>query len=134
MADADWNTVVINRSRPNERTKATAAEAARAKQRGADVETMKKMTTGNKNHVAPSSAARIEAQDEEGDFHHKSLSLSVRQRIQQARLAKKWTQAELAKAINEKATVINDYEAGKAIPNPQVLNKLEKVLGQRLRD
>lgn len=40
--------------------------------------------------------------------------------IQQARVAKKLTQAKLAQAINEKPAVINQYENGKAIPNGQV--------------
>lgn len=31
--------------------------------------------------------------------------------------------------INEKPQVVNDYEAGKAIPNQQVLSKLERALG-----
>jgi putative transcription factor len=35
--------------------------------------------------------------------------------------------------INEKPQVIQDYESGKAIPNPQVLSKLSRVLGVTLR-
>ena len=31
--------------------------------------------------------------------------------------------------INEKQQVINEYEAGKAIPNQQVLAKMERILG-----
>ena len=33
--------------------------------------------------------------------------------------------------INEKPQVINDYEAGRAIPNQQILGKLERTLGKR---
>ena len=36
--------------------------------------------------------------------------------IQQARLAKKMTQKQLATAMNEKPQVIAEYESGKAIP------------------
>lgn len=32
--------------------------------------------------------------------------------------------------INEKPQVINDYEAGRAIPNNQIMNKLERALGK----
>jgi len=32
----------------------------------------------------------------------------------------------------EKQSVISDYESGKAIPNPQVISKLERALGCRL--
>jgi putative transcription factor len=53
--------------------------------------------------------------------------------IQQARLAKRMTQKALATAINEKPQVIGQYESGKAIPNQQIINKLERALGARLR-
>ncbi len=36
-------------------------------------------------------------------------------------------------AVNEKPQVIQEYEQGKAIPNPQVLSKLSRVLGVTLR-
>ena len=36
------------------------------------------------------------------------------------------------KKINETQAVINDLEAGRSIPNPNIINKLDKVLGVRL--
>lgn len=50
----------------------------------------------------------------------------------QARTAKKLTQKELATAINEKPQVVAEYESGKAIPNPQIISKLERSLGVKL--
>ena len=38
----------------------------------------------------------------------------------------------MAAAVNEKSTVINEYEAGKAIPNGQIVDKLNRALGVRL--
>ena len=35
--------------------------------------------------------------------------------------------------INEKPQVVNDYESGRAIPNQQVISKLERAVGVRLR-
>lgn len=35
--------------------------------------------------------------------------------------------------VNEKAQVINDYEAGRGIPNQMVIGKIERVLGIKLR-
>ena len=35
--------------------------------------------------------------------------------------------------VNEKTQVINDYEAGRGIPNQLVIGKIEKVLGVKLR-
>ena len=46
---------------------------------------------------------------------------------------KSLTQKDVAQKINEKPSVLQDYEAGKAIPNPQILGKLERVLGVKLR-
>ena len=31
--------------------------------------------------------------------------------------------------INEKPSVINDYEAGRAIPNNQIMSKIERAIG-----
>ncbi len=42
------------------------------------------------------------------------------------------TQKDLAAACAEKATTINAYEAGQAVPNGQLLAKIERVLGVRL--
>ena len=53
--------------------------------------------------------------------------------IQQARMAKSLTQKQLATLINEKPNVIAEYEQGKAIPNHQILGKLERKLGVKLR-
>jgi hypothetical protein len=39
----------------------------------------------------------------------------------------------LLQLINEKPSVINEYESGKAIPNPQVLQKLSRALGVTLK-
>lgn len=35
--------------------------------------------------------------------------------------------------INEKPQVITDYEAGRGIPNPQILGKIERAIGIKLR-
>ena len=32
--------------------------------------------------------------------------------------------------INEKANVVSDYETGRALPNQQIIAKLERVLGK----
>ncbi len=61
-----------------------------------------------------------------------TVGFALKTAIQSARLAKKMTQKELALAINEKATVIADYEAGRAIPNPSILSKLDRALGVHL--
>lgn len=53
--------------------------------------------------------------------------------MQTARMELKLSQKEVAQKINEKPSVLQDYEAGKAIPNAQILSKLERTLGVKLR-
>ena len=35
--------------------------------------------------------------------------------------------------MSEKPAVVNDYESGRAKPNNQVLSKMERILGVKLR-
>lgn len=53
--------------------------------------------------------------------------------MSQARLDLKLSQKDVAQKINEKPSILQDYESGRAIPNPQILGKLERVLGVKLR-
>ena len=76
------------------------------------------------------STRKLEEADEPGKIAKVDKSLS--KAIAQARTAKKMTQKDLATAINEKPQVVAEYESGKAIPNPQIITKLEKQLGCKL--
>ena len=67
------------------------------------------------------------------ELHHDRVDKDVARVMQQARIAKELTQADLARLINEKQQVVNEYEQSKAIPNQQVLSKMERVLGVKLR-
>lgn len=49
-----------------------------------------------------------------------------------ARMAKKMNQKQLGTLINEKPQVIADYESGRAIPNGQIISKLNRALGVQL--
>ena len=53
--------------------------------------------------------------------------------MQNARMELKLSQKDVAQKINEKPSVLQDYESSKAIPNAQILAKLERVLGVKLR-
>lgn len=76
------------------------------------------------------SARKLEEATDVGTIARVDKSLS--KAIQQARTAKKMTQKELATAINEKPQVVAEYESGKAVPNPQIISKLERKLGTKL--
>lgn len=85
------------------------------------------------------------------EFKHDTVDKSLSKAISAARLAKKMTQKDLATAIkyvshifpcaynmfdiifsSERPQVIQEYESGKAIPNPQIINKLDRALGTHL--
>ncbi|GAX29519.1 putative transcription factor [Fistulifera solaris] len=87
---------------------------------------------GNKSaHSATAlSVRKLEEADDVGTLAKVDKSLS--KAIMQARTAKKMTQKELATAINEKPQVVAEYESGKAIPNGQIISKLERQLGVKL--
>lgn len=65
---------------------------------------------------------------------HEKVSLSLAKTIQQARIGKGFkTQKDLAVAVGVPTNVINSYESGKAIPDNQILQKLRRVLGVKLK-
>lgn len=62
-----------------------------------------------------------------------TIKLSLGKTIAKARTEKGWTQKDLAQRINEKPVVVNTYENGSAVPSQQILGKLERNLGVKLR-
>lgn len=74
-------------------------------------------------------------EDEVETFKHKTLSASIAKRIAQKRCELKISQKELANKIFVPENIIKEYEriGSKVIPNPNILNKIEKVIG-RVRD
>ena len=61
-----------------------------------------------------------------------TVSKDLRLAITQARNAKGLTQKQLATSLNEKPQVIQQYENGQAVPNPQIISKIERALGVKL--
>ncbi|XP_035197830.1 endothelial differentiation-related factor 1, partial [Oxyura jamaicensis] len=103
-----------------------------AQRRGEDVETSKKWAAGqNKQHFITKNTAKLDRETEE--LHHDRVPLEVGKVIQQGRQSKGMTQKDLATKINEKPQVIADYESGRAIPNNQVMGKIERAIGLKLR-
>jgi len=133
MAESDWDTVTVLRKKGPTAAQAKSKQAiTTAQRRGEDVETTKKWSAGqNKQHLVTKNTAKLDRETEE--LHHDRVPLEVGKVIQQGRQEKGLTQKDLATKINEKPQVIADYECGKAIPNNQVLGKIERVIGTRLR-
>lgn len=127
----DEQTVIGKRAPKSSELKSEAAIAAAARA-GIPIDTSKKFAAGhNKQHEAAKNTAALDRETEE--LHHDRVDKDVARAMQQARVTKEWTQADLARHVNEKQQVINEYEQGKAIPNQQVLAKLERALGVKLR-
>jgi len=62
----------------------------------------------------------------------KTVSFDLRTQIQKARSAKNLTRKQLAQKLNIKEAVIASYENGSAIPDANILNKLNRALGVKL--
>jgi len=127
----DWGTVNVGRSttaRPKPKTNAAISSLKRA---GLLQTEMKYGAGGNKSahNSTTMSARKLEETDE---LKHNKVGKSLSKAIQQARMAKKMSQKDLATAINEKPQVIGEYENGKAIPNGQIIAKIERKLGCKL--
>ena len=60
------------------------------------------------------------------------INPKIKERIIQARTAKKLTQKELAQRIQVQPTIIQQYETGKVKADVAVLRKMERVLGVKL--
>ncbi|KAM5300293.1 PREDICTED: endothelial differentiation-related factor 1 isoform X3 [Lipotes vexillifer] len=112
MAESDWDTVTVLRKKGPTAAQAKSKQAILAAQRrGEDVETSKKWAAGqNKQHSITKNTAKLDRETEE--LHHDRVTLEK---------------------INEKPQVIADYESGRAIPNNQVLGKIERAIGLKLR-
>ncbi|CAI5460087.1 unnamed protein product [Closterium sp. Yama58-4] len=130
----DWDPVVIHK-RPQKAADTKDPKLVNAARRqGAAIESVKKYDAGTNKSGASNPAMHSRKLAEETDvLAHEKVSADVKTAIQKARLDAKLTQAQLAQKINEKPQVVQEYESGKAIPNPQILGKMERVLGVKLR-
>lgn len=112
----DWKPVTLNRLY-------TDKEKLKNAQRTGTTISISKNNGQNKS-------ARLDAETE--NFNILKSGLTLGKEIQQGRSAKNLTQKQLATMLNEKPQIIQQYENGNAIPNAQVINKLQKTLGVKL--
>ncbi|CCH41208.1 putative multi-protein-binding factor 1 [Wickerhamomyces ciferrii] len=138
MSDWDTKTTIIgSKARiggggPRANVARTQAEINAARRSGQVLSVDKKY--GSTNTKGDNEGQRLTKIDRETDVvAPKKIDVSVGKTISKVRTEKKLSQKDLATKINEKPNVVNDYEAGRAIPNQQVLGKLERALGVKLR-
>jgi putative transcription factor len=133
MADQDWTPVNFTKTAAQKTKGMSSAHAINSMRSMGAVTTEKKMASGENKSAQSSGGPGMQKLEDSSDvFKHASVSQELSKAITQARVAKKMSQKELATAINELPGVIQQYEAGKAIPNPQIINKLDKALGIHL--
>ena len=65
---------------------------------------------------------------ENDELKHDKVPQELRTKIIQTRASLKWKQKDLAQKCNFPVTVINEIESGKAIYNPQHINKIKRIL------
>jgi putative transcription factor len=124
----DWDTVVLRKTETRQDAQSKISKGGQCDaevRRGAAQNTQKQTGTGLNTKVL----------DENTDGGHiETVSKSTSLAIRDGRLAMNgMTQKVLASKVNILPNVLADYESGKAIPNQEILNKLEKVLGVHLR-
>ncbi|ORX69270.1 multi protein bridging factor 1 [Linderina pennispora] len=114
---SDWDeTTVLRKSGPRPTVAKSQSVVNAARRAGELVSTERKSDVANRGHHVDTDHRRIAALDRSDDVRPPStVNLSVGKAIQQARQAKGWTQKDLATRINEKPTVVNEYEATKAL-------------------
>lgn len=146
MDHQNWETVNVGRnaraySKPRTEAEKRAekkAEMDAARKQGLVSTEVKAFAGGNKSStgigpMATSAGAKARKIEEETEtFKPQRAGLAFGKALTKARTEKKKTQKELATAINEKPSVVQEYESGKAVPNPQIIVKLERALGCKL--
>ncbi|KAL6644287.1 hypothetical protein ACP70R_015895 [Stipagrostis hirtigluma subsp. patula] len=133
----DWEPVVVRKKAPTAAAKKDEKAVNAARRAGAEIETMKKFNAGTNKAASSGTSLNTKRLDDDTENlalgQDERVSSDLKKNLMQARLDKKMTQAQLAQMINEKPQVIQEYESGKAIPNQQIIGKLERALGTKLR-
>jgi len=96
------------------------------------------LKTGNLNKAGTNGLNNIvgsakKLENEEDTFKHEKVSLSMGKKISQFRNEIRLTQKEFAQKLCVPLKIVQDYENSKAIPNPVIINKMEKILEKRVR-
>ncbi|TQD74668.1 hypothetical protein C1H46_039804 [Malus baccata] len=127
----DWEPVVLQK-KPKSNALCDPKAVNQAIWSGALVQSIKKFDAGSNKKTTPVvSMKKLDEAAEPAALDR--VSTEVRLAIQKVQLEKKMSQAELAKRINERPQVVQEYENRKAVPNQAVLAKMERVLEVKLR-
>ncbi|KAL2944528.1 Multiprotein-bridging factor 1b [Bienertia sinuspersici] len=131
----DWEPVVIRKKAPNAAAKKDEKAVNAARRSGAEIETVRKAAAGSNKAASSSTTLNTRKLDEETEnLAHDRVPTELKKAIMQGRMDKSSHNLNLLRfLINEKPQIIQEYESGKAIPNQQIIGKLERTLGVKLR-
>ncbi|XP_065905202.1 uncharacterized protein [Dysidea avara] len=87
--------------------------------------------SGTTKKAGPSEMDKLAQETEKLD--HTRVGVEYGTIIMRTRNDKGWTQRDLAQKINEKPSVVVEFESGKAVVNHAVLTKMERALGVHLK-
>ena len=124
MAHQDWATVTLTKSKPYKGNNNNKKKRGNNKNNSSSSTSTSTSSSNKKKKVRPD--------DQNEDFRTAKTSRAFSVALQQARLKKGWKQQQLAQQLNVRQTVINQYESGKAVPNPNLIAKMNRILGVKL--
>ncbi|XP_028761787.1 multiprotein-bridging factor 1b-like isoform X2 [Neltuma alba] len=125
----DWEPVMIRKKAPTAAARKDEKAVNAARRAGAEVETVKKYNAGSNKPASSTTSLNTKKLDEDTEnLAHEHVPTELKKAIMKARMEKKLSQAQLAQP-----QVIQEYESGKAIPNQQIISKLERALDAKLR-
>lgn len=89
-------------------------------------------TTNNKNESKKNTPTisletKLEKNVEDGNMRTKNIDKHKSINFQKKRMAKGFTQKQVANKLNVPIKIINDIESGKSKNNSQIINKLNKL-------
>lgn len=129
----DWDSKTVLQKKALPKGTIVPPLALDAAKKSNQVIVLPKVENVHKNkHPGKTPAALAKIDNETEVFRRPQMTSSFRTALTQARVAKKWTQDELAKKLAQKVSLIKDYESGKAIPTSDTINKLNRLLGIKL--
>eukprot|EP01060_Flectonema_neradi_P011509 TRINITY_DN1856_c0_g1_i1.p1 TRINITY_DN1856_c0_g1~~TRINITY_DN1856_c0_g1_i1.p1 ORF type:complete len:168 (+),score=37.75 TRINITY_DN1856_c0_g1_i1:66-569(+) len=130
----DWDTVTLNK-RPAPKSGGGALRIAPGESkfvsRGGPHVSAGGRTLNQQHNTGSMNHKKLDEDTE--NLKHKMVSRDFQITLMQARMSKGWNQKELALKCQERETIIKEYENGKAIPNNQVIQKMERALGIHLK-
>lgn len=99
---------------------------------GVEIGNTKSKSSGSKYKIEPRQRTNrqvgLKKQKSQGYNHMKEVDLEFNEKIRKGREEKGLSQAELAKNLNERASLIKKLERGEVLPTEKVRKKLEKHL------